>query len=372
MWDEAREFIRELVFHNRDRHAIPVLDGPYKPNKGLDEFQVACDFLQNPDDIAIDAEGALYVSTENCVVKLSGKNHQEQQVYIEFEDGFPGGLNFHPDGQLMVCVGGKGVVLINDDGHQTWIEMADGKPIRCPTSAIAARDGRIFISDGTAYHDPHNWVFDLMEKRSAGRLICYEKDTETTQVVLSGLSYPNGLAITHDSTSIIICESWKHTVSAYPIDDIQPGTEEPLIPNLPGYPARVVQSSDGGYWMSLFAMRTNLVEFILTERKYREKMMKTIDPNHWAAPALCSGKDFFEPLQGGGIKQLGITKPWAPPRSYGLVIKFDQDFDAVGSFHSRVDGMRHGITGLAEINGNLFVVSKGGSLILKGTEEVGA
>ncbi len=132
MWDQAREFLRELVFHNRDRHAIPVLDGPLKPNKEIDGFQVVCDSLRNPDDIAIDAEGALYVSTENCVVKLSGKNHLKQEVYIEFEDGLPGGLNFHPDGRLMVCVGGKGLVLINDEGHQTWIEMADGTPISVP------------------------------------------------------------------------------------------------------------------------------------------------------------------------------------------------------------------------------------------------
>ena len=96
MLDQAREFLMELVSRNRDRHAIPVLDGPLKPNKGLDEFQVECDFLRNPDDIAIDSEGAMYVSTGNRVVKLSGENHQKQEIYVEFEDGLPGGINFHP------------------------------------------------------------------------------------------------------------------------------------------------------------------------------------------------------------------------------------------------------------------------------------
>lgn len=360
--------LNELIFRNRDRHSIPAMDGPLRPNEDLDRFQVICDSLSAPDDIAIDSDGALYVSTNNQVIKFYGKNYQSQAVYAEFEEGCAGGLSFHSDGRLMVCVGGAGLAVVSKTQIVEWIKTAEGEPIRCPTSAVSGQDGKIYIAEGSTLHDPYDWVWDLMEKNSAGRLIVYDEDKDTTQVLLSNLSYPYGLTFSQDNKAIVMTESWKHCISIYPSDAIRSASQRLVVPNLPGYPARIVKSRDGGYWVSLFAMRTNLVEFILTENKYRREMMRRIDPAHWVAPTLRAGQDILEPLQGGGIKQLGITKPWAPPRSYGLVIKLDDNFEPELSFHSRVDGKRHGITGTDEFDGALYAVSKGHDVILRQRE----
>ena len=115
----------------------------------------------------------------------------------------------------------------------------------------------------------------------------------------------------------------------------------------------------------LFACRTQLVEFVLCEDDYRREMMRTVDPRYWVAPALSSGHDFLEPLQGGGVKQMGILKPWAPPRSYGLVIRFGADFIPQYGLHSRVGGQNHGIVAVAQRGEDLFVISKGAGRILK-------
>ena len=56
-------------------------------------------------------------------------------------------------------------------------------------------------------------------------------------------------------------------------------------------------------------------------------------------------------MQGGGLKQLGILKPWAPTRSYGLVVRRDAEGEPRASFHSRADGRRHGITSCVEADG---------------------
>lgn len=92
--------------------------------------------------------------------------------------------------------------------------------------------------------------------------------------------------------------------------------------------------------------------------------MRTIDPAYWIAPALSSTGSYLEPLQGGGIKKLGIRKPWSPPRSYGLVARINEQGDAIESFHSRVGGHCHGITSAREVKGRLIVVSKGHSRLL--------
>ena len=64
-------------------------------------------------------------------------------------------------------------------------------------------------------------------------------------------------------------------------------------------------------------------------------------------------------MQSGSIKTLGIQKPWAPPRSYGLVARIDEDGDVIESLHSRVGGRCHGVTAACETAQGLVIVSKG-------------
>ena len=108
---------------------------------------------------------------------------------------------------------------------------------------------------------------------------------------------------------------------------------------------------------------------VLTEEKYRREMIRSIDPAYWVRPALSSGEDFLEPLQAAHAITLGILKPWAPPRSYGLVLKMDEDFEITKSFHCRTGGKRHGITGVAEMEGELYLVSRGNSILLRSDGE---
>ena len=62
---------------------------------------------------------------------------------------------------------------------------------------------------------------------------------------------------------------------------------------------------------------------MLLEHDYRAAMMREVARPHWIAPALASGASFLEPLQSGGVKTMGIHKPWSPSRSYGLVVRLD-------------------------------------------------
>ena len=111
-----------------------------------------------------------------------------------------------------------------------------------------------------------------------------------------------------------------------------------MLPHLPVYPSRLSPAAAGGFWLTAFVARTQLVEFVLREPAYRRRMMAEIDPQYWIAPRLSSGQSFKEPMQGAHIKTMGVIKPWAPPRSYGLVIRLDADGAPLYSLHSRVDG----------------------------------
>ena len=123
-------------------------------------------------------------------------------------------------------------------------------------------------------------------------------------------------------------------------------------------------AAGGGYWLAVFAPRSQLIEFVLRERDFRTCMMDEVDEGLWIAPTLEPTQTFLEPLQGGALKHLGILKPWAPTRSFGLVVRLDEDFQPLFSMHSRADGRRHGITSCLEIDGRLLTTSRGGNVIV--------
>ena len=152
--------------------------------------------------------------------------------------------------------------------------------------------------------------------------------------------------------------SWRHQLI-----ELADGRSRALLSDIPGYPARIALASTG-YWLAIFAPRSQLVEFVLREPRFRQRMMREVDPRFWVAPSLHHALDYREPLQSGAIKQLGELKPWAPSRSYGLIAGLDDGFDPIVSFHSRADGKRHGITSCVEADGRLLATSKGGNLIL--------
>ena len=75
---------------------------------------------------------------------------------------------------------------------------------------------------------------------------------------------------------------------------------------------------------------------------------------------------FKEPMQGAHLKTMGVIKPWAPPRSYGLVIRLDAEGAPLYSLHSRVDGVNHGIVAAVEFGGDdSSCIAKGPGRLLR-------
>lgn len=360
----AVDILRELFLRDRERHAIPSLDGPWRPNAELDSAKLVLDGLADPDDVVFDPDGSLYLSDGPSVLKLSGPGFEARKVLRTF-DHAAGGLAWHPDGSLAVCVAEEGVRFVGGPFDGLLLAGPAGAPLRCATAACAGPAGELFVTEGSRHHLAGEWTRDLMEKRASGRLLRFDLRRGQVAVLLDDRPFPYGVTLTHDRGSILLTESWNHTLSRHALQGDSLGPRQPVFRNLPGYPARIVPAADGGYWLSLFAMRTHLVEFVLDEPEYRDAMMRTIEERYWVAPALAATDSYLEPLQGGGIKQLGIKKPWAPPRSYGLVLKLDRDLEPVRSLHSRVGGGRHGITGVREHAGTLCAVSKGHKLLLE-------
>ncbi|MGY8679130.1 SMP-30/gluconolactonase/LRE family protein [Bradyrhizobium sp. UFLA05-153] len=368
-FDHLLRDIRSVIDRDGGQNAIPPLDGALSPNDRLDGCTVIGEPLPGVNDVVAAADGAIYVSAGKRVLKLSGDDLSTRTLVAEFE-GEAGGLAIHPDGRLLVCVAGRGLAAIDPANPSArWLETVDGRGLSGLLSVTAAPDGRIFAVEGSTGRTPDQWRRDLMEKRSNGRLIVCGPDLANASVLLRDLPYPYGVTVSADGGSLWLTESWAHRLSRFPLTANGLGQREVIAGNLPGYPARLHPDGNRGFFLGLFARRTHLIEFVLKEDDFREEMMRTMPENYWIAPALTGGADCLEPMQIGGVKALGIQKPWAPPRSYGLLVHLDAEGEAADSLHSRAGGRFHGVTAACKVRQGVVIAARGtGCLLLHSGE----
>jgi hypothetical protein len=332
--------------------AIPNLDGPLKPNNILEDADILAE-KAGLNAIADDGKGGLYAGSSKDLLQIDIEGNAE--VIEEFNS--PIEALCQADGTLAIATG-QHVVLRGGEYGGRLIKSGDGDPFQSLNALTFDGLGNLFISQGSMEHSSEEWKYDLMRHGASGRILKHVLETRETSVVASGLKYCYGVCPAQDG--LLVSESWAHRL-------IEPSNVKikSVLGDLPGYPAHITRASSGGYWLSLFSRRTQLVEFILREKEYREAMMQSVAPDYWVAPNLISGKDPLEPLQFGGVRTMGILKPWAPSRSYGLVIRLSEDLISQYSLHSRAGGNNHGTISAVESGDSLFVLAKGSGRILK-------
>ncbi len=337
---------------------IPPLDGAFRPNQRLED---AAALLKTsaPDNVVFD-RGEVLFSSGPAVFRLrggTGVNSQVEQL-VTFDDTVAS-LAADSKGGLAVGLAGGSVVIRGGGYDAVRLKSVEGRTISCPTALRFLDQDKLIICLGSQVNGPTEWKRDLLQRNATGSVWIVDLRDGAASCLGEHLAWPNGI-VQLGATKIVVAESWRHQLT-----ELGGNRSKSVLSDLPGYPARLSLASSGGYWLPIFAPRSQLVEFVLREPKFRQEMMRTIDQEFWVAPSLHPKVDYREPLQSGAIKQLGELKPWAPSRSYGLVVRLDEAFNPVGSFHSRANGKRHGITSCIEIDGRVLATSKGGGVIIE-------
>lgn len=366
---DITELIRVQLFGEKDEPGIPALDGPWKQNELVGDCAMVDRDLDHPDDVIVDEIGKPWVSDGNRIYRIGGSWFSPVKSVVHTVDGRAGAMCQHLSGALIVAISGKGVLIIGPDGSRTVVLDSDTGPMKCVTALAMMPDGDVLITDGSRDVTPERWVEDVMRSGRTGRLLRLNWTSGKVTTVAESLAWPFGVCAI-DKTTALVSESWRHRMVSFELPATGRSSARSVLDNLPGYPSRIVPIQGGGYWLALFALRTPLIEFVLSEKDFLREMLDTVQPRYWVAPAIVTRDDHREPLQLGSIKQVGMKKPFSPAYSYGLVARLNERLRPIKSMHSRADGKRHGITGLASPNANsLYILSAGnGKLVHAGYE----
>ena len=347
-----REFANRFLGRGDATIAVPSFDGVLKPNQKLEEAEILLECAA-PEDLATDGR-TVYLADGPRLLRLDGGSATELRVFEEPISA----LASLPGGELAVALGGREIRIFPEpSAAKPRAIFAAG--LSAVNALAPALDGMLIATDGSMTRGVDDWAWDLMEHGRSGRILMLDPATGSSKALADGLGYAFGCCATGDGA--LVGESWRHRL----IEVRRDGSSNIALPHLPVYPSRLSPASPDGYWLTAFTARSLLVEFVLREPAFRKRMMAEIEPRYWIVPRLRSGDSFKEPMQGAHIKTMGVVKPWAPPRSYGLVIRLGANGAPLYSLHSRVDGVNHGLVSAIEVNGDLIMIAKGSGRILK-------
>ncbi len=332
---------------------VPSFDGALKPNQILEQAETIAQ-LDAPEDLATDGT-SLYIADGPVLLRLEGSATTEVRRF----DRAISALCCLPGGGLAVALQGREVLVFATPQASRATATFSDAAFNAINALAPGHSGILLATDGSATRPTSQWGHDLMERGRSGRVLRLDLESGRVTTLASGLHYAFGVCAAGEA--LLVSESWRHRVLALSAD----GGQRAVLDHLPVYPSRLSPAASGGFWLTAFAARTLLVEFVLRENAYRRRMMKEIDPEYWIAPKLRSGLSFLEPMQGAHIKTMGVVKPWAPPRSYGLIIRLSAEGVPLYAAHSRVDGLNHGIVAAVEMDGALYALAKGPRRLLR-------
>jgi sugar lactone lactonase YvrE len=273
----------------------PEQIGVLQRNTALDSAVfVGTGVLEEPEDVAIDANDDLYTGTRDGTIWRITLDEDDEATLTEFAntEGNPLGLRFDGDGSLIVADALRGLLAIDPSGRVSVLTTeAGGEPLNFTNDLDVAADGTIYFSDASSKFnnvgaDP---VRDTMEGRPHGRLLAYHPDTGLTEVLLDDLYFANGVTLTQDDNAVLVAELARYRITRYWLRGEQAGTSDVLIDNLPGLPDGIMSDRQGTIWVSMGSPRNATLDTLHQLPFFVNQMSKLPDP---LLTALTGGSNY--------------------------------------------------------------------------------
>jgi sugar lactone lactonase YvrE len=241
----------------------PKLEGPYAPNDALAKVEwLGKGQVRGPEATAVDAAGRVHTgAADGRILRLDAASGAFEAVATT--GGRPLGLAFGLDGTLYLCDAVKGLLSLAPGATEPRVLATGhgGIPFRLADDVDVGADGTVYFSDASSRFGVWQTREDVMEHGGAGRLLAWRPSTGTTELLLSGLQFANGVAVAGDGASVLVAETGAYRLTRYWLDGPRKGTSEVFFDDLPGLPDNVTFSrSRGVFWVALYSPRVKALD----------------------------------------------------------------------------------------------------------------
>ncbi|OXM84336.1 SMP-30/gluconolactonase/LRE family protein [Paenibacillus rigui] len=309
---------------------------PWQKNNKFSSAQLVADAPKSPEFITFDKEGSLYTGdADGKIYKVrfdAADNPQEAQLFADTK-GTPNGLKFDTNGNLIVADIQKGLLSIAPSGTiKVLADQVDGTPIYLANELDIAQDGSIYFSDTSNYG--RVTFREIAENKPHGRLLKYDPVTKRATVLLEGLYFANGIALSREEDYVLVSESYHYQLTRYWLKGPKMGTSDIFADNLAGFPDNITTDEQGHFWVGIFTTRIPFVD--------------QMHRSPWLARFMAK---LPESLLSGA----------SAPAKHGLAAEFSAEGKLIGSWHDP-EGLLYGVTTVVNHGGYLYIgTAPGGS-----------
>jgi len=212
------------------------------------------------EDVLVTPDGTVWTGTEDGAIwALDPATGSTRRVADT--GGRPLGLELLPDGDLLVCDAERGVLRVSPTSGdvEVLVDRVDGRPMRFCNNAAVAADGTVWFSDSSRHFGIDRWKDDFVQDTRTGRLLRLGTDG-TVEVVLDGLAFANGVALSAAEDFVAVAQSAGRDVVRHWLAGPRAGQRDTLVSDLPGYPDNIARGNDGLIWVTIASPRDALVE----------------------------------------------------------------------------------------------------------------
>ena len=312
----------------------PKMEGALRENSALSSVKLLAEGkLNGPEDIAVDNNGTVYTGLEDGrIVKISPDG---EVVTFAETGGRPLGLQWGPSGDLIVADGVRGLLTVNLEGKVTvLVPRAETVPLEMADDLDVSSSGLIYFSDATGSEVGMDYYQDLMIHRPLGRLLRFNYYTDDLEVLLTGLYFANGVALSPDEDFVLVSEMSEYRITRLWLKGPRVGDRDVFADNLPGFPDGISGDGDGNYWVAMVSPRMWFVDNIVLPNLWLRKLLM-----HFPTWTRLSGA------------------------SYGFIIQLNSEGEIVESLHDPSGKSLSGITNVIERDGKLYIGTLEGDAI---------
>lgn len=256
---------------------------PFESNDRLARARlVELGIHEGPEDIAGGPDGLIYTATSDGKILRFTQTGENVEIFAD-AGGRPLGMEFDRDGNLIVANAHLGLQRITPDGNvDILVDEYEGKKITYADDAAVSAEGIIYFSDASAKFGAsisggsyQASLLDLMEHGGHGRVFRYDPTSRETSIVVDGLNFANGVAVSEDQSYLVINETGSYRVLRHWLGGPLTGTTEVIMDNLPGFPDNINNGLNGRFWIGLVAPRNGVLDE-LADRPWLRKMVQRL------------------------------------------------------------------------------------------------
>lgn len=214
------------------------------------------------EDVLVAPDGTVYTGTDDGSI-LAVRPDGDQVTRVGRTGGRPLGLEWLADGRMLVCDAKAGLLALDTstgDIETLTTEVGGRRMVFCNNAAVHS-GGTIYFSDSSTVHSIEDWKADVAEDTHTGRLIRRDPDG-SLEVVLDGLRFANGVALSAGEDFVCVAESAGRSVVRRWLTGPKEGTTDHLASDLEGYPDNIARGSDGLIWVTIASPKDPAVELL--------------------------------------------------------------------------------------------------------------